>query len=116
MKTAEEMNWIVETGQGWKLYVAIGGFGASLGSFTLALFSLAERDGRFMALVACGLFLGVATFAWFTAALRCPHCLAKLVWTMAATRPHSSWIIDLAALERCPQCRARLTDGKDRRG
>ncbi len=108
--------WIIETGQGWKLYVAVGGFGASLGLFTLGLFSLADKGGQFLALVACSLFLGVATFVWLTAALRCPHCLAKLVLTMAATRPHSSWVIDLAALERCPQCRASLTDEKDRRG
>ena len=97
-------NWIIATGQAWKLYLALTGFVGSLACFTLAMFSLASGGQRFSAFTSCGLFLGVATFLWMTLALRCPHCLAKLVWTMVTTRPHSSWVIDLAALQRCPVC------------
>lgn len=96
------------TGQAWKLYVAMAGFTGSLGLLTAAFFSLASGGRQVMALAACGLFLGAATFVWFTATLRCPHCSAKLVWTMVASRPHSSWVMDLAALEYCPVCKARL--------
>jgi hypothetical protein len=27
---------------------------------------------------------------------------------MVSSRPHSSWVIDLAALDHCPVCKARL--------
>jgi endogenous inhibitor of DNA gyrase (YacG/DUF329 family) len=101
---ASPANWIIATGQAWKLYVALAGFGGTLAFFTMAFFSLGAGGGQFAALTACGIVLGFATFFWFTATLRCPHCLAKLVWTMVSTRPHSSWLIDLAALERCPTC------------
>lgn len=97
-------NWIIATGQAWKLYVALAGFGGTLALFTLAFFSLGTDGGQFAALTACAVFLGFATFSWFTAMLRCPHCGTKLVWTMVSSRPHSSWLIDLAALERCPAC------------
>jgi len=96
----ENSNWIVSTGQAWKLYVAIAGFAGSLLCFTVAFFSLGA---------ACGIFLAGATFVWLTAVLRCPHCLAKLVWTMVVSRPHTSWLIDLAALDRCPACGRQLT-------
>lgn len=104
-------NWIIATGQAWKLYVALAGFGGTLTLFTLAFFSLGTSGGRFMAMTACGIFLGFATFVWFIAALRCPHCPAKLVWTMISSRPHNSWLIDLAALERCPACGRTLAVG-----
>ena len=90
----ENSNWIVSTGQAWKLYVAIAGFAGSLLCFTVAFFSLGAGGGRFLGL---------------TAVLRCPHCLAKLVWTMVVSRPHTSWLIDLAALDRCPACGRQLT-------
>ena len=101
-------SWIIATGQAWILYGAVAGFTASLGLLTAACFSLASSGRFFMALAACGLFLGCATFVWFAAVLRCPSCRAKLVWTMASSRPHSSWIIDLAALDRCPACNREL--------
>lgn len=101
-------NWIMVTGQAWKLYVAVAGFGGTLGYFTLAFFSLGDSGGQFLSMMVCGLFLGCATFVWFIAVLRCPSCMAKLVWTMASSRPHSSWIIDLAALDRCPACNREL--------
>lgn len=104
----QSSSWIVTTGQAWKLYVTVAGFTGALGLLTAAFFSLTSGGRLFLAFGACGLFLGAATFVWFTAALRCPHCSAKLVWTMAASRPHSSWVIDLAALEHCPLCKARL--------
>jgi hypothetical protein len=107
---SETTNWIMATGQAWKLYVALAGFGGTLALFTAAVFSLGGAGGRFTAMTTCGIFLGFATFVWLTAALRCPHCLAKLVWTMVSTRPHSSWFIDLAALERCPVCGRVLKD------
>jgi len=65
------------TGQAWKLYVTVAGFTGSLGLLTAAFFSLTSGGRLFMAFAACGLFLGAATFVWFTAALRCPHCSAK---------------------------------------
>jgi hypothetical protein len=105
-------SWIIATGQAWKLYVTVAGLSGALGLMTAAFFSLAMGGRLFMALAACGLFLGIATFVWFIAALRCPHCLAKLVWTMAVSRPHSSWVIDLAALEYCPLCKTRLAYGE----
>jgi hypothetical protein len=110
----EASNWIIATGQAWKLYVAVVGFGGALALLTAALFSFAMRGGLFMALAACGVFLGASTFVWLVAALRCPRCSARLVWTMAASRPHSSWIIDLAALEYCPQCKDPLARGRAR--
>lgn len=100
----EAANWIIVTGQAWKLYVALAGFIGSLVFMTLALFSLGMGGGRFMALVVAGIFLACTTFTWFSMVLRCPHCTARLVWTMVASRPHSSWMIDLAALDRCPVC------------
>ncbi|TAJ32370.1 MAG: hypothetical protein EPO64_01205 [Nitrospirae bacterium] len=106
--STNQSNWIVETGQAWKLYVAVAGFTGALLCFTLGIFSLVTGGERFLALVSCGLFLGCATFLWFTAVLRCPHCANKLVWTMVSTRPHSSWVVDLAALESCPACGGRL--------
>lgn len=98
------MNWIIATGQAWKMYVAVAGFGGSLVCFTIAFVSLGFQQERFLGLMGAGIFLAAATFLWFTAVIRCPHCSAKLVWKMVATRPHSSWLIDLAALERCPVC------------
>lgn len=109
-------NWIVATGQAWKLYVAVAGFTGALACFTLGFFSLGTGGGRFLALMTCGLFLGCATFLWFTAVLRCPHCSNKLVWTMVSSRPHSSWVVDLAALERCPACSGQLDRMQDRVG
>jgi len=112
MTRDDASNWIIATGQAWKLYVAVVGFSGALGLLTAAFFSFAMRGGLFVALATCGVFLGVSTFVWLTATLRCPRCSAKLVWTMAASRPHSSWIIDLAALEYCPQCKDRLVRGR----
>jgi len=106
-------NWITATGQAWKLYVAVAGFAGSLLCFTVAFFSLGAGGGEFLGLMACGAFLAVATFVWLTAVLRCPHCKANLVWTMVASRPHTSWLIDLAALERCPACGHPLTKSSE---
>jgi hypothetical protein len=105
---AEPSSWILATGQAWKLYVAIAGFVGGMALFSLALFSLLSSGGRFVAFVACGVFLTVATFAWFAVVLRCHQCQAALVWKMIASRPFGSWLIDLAALDRCPVCRALL--------
>jgi|CXWL01.1.fsa_nt_gi hypothetical protein len=107
----EPGNWIVATHQAWKLYITLAGFGGALICFTLGFFSLAYGRERFYALIASGFFLGVATFFWFTVAIRCPRCESKLVWKMAMGRPHSSWVIDLAALEECPDCGADLRTG-----
>lgn len=98
------MNWIIETGQVWKLYVALTGLIGAVVLFTVAFVSLGATDGQFAAYAASGTVLALATFLWFVAALRCPHCAAKLVWIMVASRPHTSWMIDLAALEQCPVC------------
>lgn len=105
-----ESNWITATGQIWKLYIALAGFLGTLACFTLALYSLTTGGHRLSVFSRCGLVLGIATFIWMTLALRCPHCHAKLVWTMVATRPHSSWLIDLASLEQCPVCGRTMTD------
>jgi hypothetical protein len=101
-------NWILATGQAWKLYVALAGFCTTLVLFTLAIYSLLTAWGQFLAFAACGMFLGFATFTWFTLALRCPRCSNKLVWTMVSSRPHSSWLIDLALLDHCPICGQEL--------
>lgn len=111
----ERSNWILETRQAWKLYVAIAGFGGALASFTLAFFTLGQGGGPFGALMSGGFLLACATFAWFIAALRCPRCGAKLVWLMAVSRPHSSWIVDLAGLDRCPACHALLAPAESGR-
>ena len=103
--------WIIASGQAWKLYVALAGFAGALLCFIWAGFSLGGEMRRVMELTAYGVVLGVATFVWLTLALRCPHCTTKLVWTMVASRPHSSWLIDLAALESCPVCRHGLIRG-----
>jgi hypothetical protein len=111
----ESSNWIIESGQAWKLYVTLAGFGLALACFTLAFFTLGAGGGRFQALMVCGFFLACATFVWLITALRCPRCRAKLVWLMAASRPHSSWLIDLAGLDRCLACQAPLAPAeKDR--
>lgn len=107
-------NWLIDTGQAWKLYVALAGFGGAVLCFTLAFFRLATGSGQFLGLAASGIFLGVATFLWFVATVRCPHCQARLVWNMVASRPHSSWLIDLAALDRCPRCHRAMVTGKPR--
>ncbi len=106
--TTESASWIIATQQAWKLYVAIAGFVGGMALFSLALFSLISGGARFVAYVVCGTFLSLATFGWFAAVLRCHHCQAALVWKMIASRPFSSWLIDLAALERCPSCQSRL--------
>ena len=109
----ESSNWIMETGQAWKLYVTIAGFGGSLVCFTLAFFTLGLGGGWFASLMAGGFLLASTTFLWFVTALRCPRCRTKLVWLMAGSRPHSSWLIDLAGLDRCPSCQAPLAPAKD---
>lgn len=105
-------SWLIATGQAWKLYVALAGFGGALVLFSLALFSLASGGSRFVAFVACGGFLSVATFGWFTTVVRCPHCASRLVWRMVTSRPHSSWVIELAALDCCPVCGKALVTGR----
>jgi len=109
---ANQSSWIIHTGQAWKLYVSIAGFGGALLCFTIGFFSLGSDYGRFLGMMACGIFLGLATFLWFIVMLRCPHCLAKLVWNMAMSRPHSSWVIDLAGLDTCPKCHRSLYQRK----
>lgn len=104
----DSSSWIIVTHQAWKLYIAIAGFVGGMTLFSLAVFSLISGGTRFVAYVVCGTFLSLATFAWFTAVLRCRHCQAALVWKMIASRPFSSWLIDLAALERCPVCHTLL--------
>ncbi len=106
--TDTQTTWIIRSGQLWKLYVALAGFGGALILFTTAVFSLGSSGNRAMAFTACGVLLAVATFVWLTVSLRCPHCFAKLVWTMVTSRPHSSWLVDLAGLEACPVCRRNL--------
>ncbi len=106
--TPTDKTWIVRTGQIWKLYVALAGFSGTLLLVTIAVFSLATSGSRVVALTACGVFLGIATFLWLTMALRCPHCFARLVWKMVTSRPHSSWLIDLAGLDSCPVCHHKL--------
>lgn len=96
------------TGQAWKLYVAIAGLVGGMVLFSLALVSLISGGTRFVAFVVCGALLSLATFVWFAAVLCCHHCQAALVWKMIASRPFNSWLIDLAALERCPACQAVL--------
>ncbi len=108
-------NWIVATGQAWKLYVALIGFAGALICFTVAIFSLGWEGGRLLGMAGVGVLLGLATFIWFSVTIRCPHCAAKLVWTMVTNRPHSSWMIDLAGLDSCPRCRHPLVASEGRR-
>ena len=103
-KKSPGTSWIIETGQGWKLYVALVGFAVTLLCFMMAILSLGNEGRGVVWFTICGFLLGIATFAWLTAVLRCPHCLTRLVWTMVRSRPHSSWLIDLAGLESCPSC------------
>ena len=108
------MNLIVATGQAWKLYVALAGFSGALACFVIACVALTgvgepgPGGGGFAAWIAVGIVLTAATFLWFSMALRCPHCPVRLVWRMVSSRPHSSWLIELAALERCPACQGLL--------
>lgn len=104
-------NWIVATGQIWKLYLALAGFVAALGCFTAGVFFLGVDQNLMARMTGAGVLLAVATLTWLASALRCPHCLAKLVWVMLRTRPHTSWLIDLAGLDRCPVCRRQLDRG-----
>lgn len=105
---ANATNWISATGQVWKLYLAVAGFAGSLICFGAAVLGLIGGGEQFVGLTLGGIFLCVVTFMWLTAVLCCPHCRARLVWTMVTTRPHSSWLIDLAALHRCPVCNRAL--------
>jgi hypothetical protein len=108
------MNWIIATGQAWKLYVALAGFSGALACFIIACVAFTGvggpdlAGGGFAAWIAIGVSLAAATFLWFSLALRCPHCPVRLVWRMASTRPHSSWLVELATLERCPACECLL--------
>lgn len=104
-------NWIVATGQIWKLYLALAGFVGALGCFTAGVFFLGIEQNLMARMTGAGVLLAIATLTWLATALRCPHCLAKLVWVMLKTRPHTSWLIDLAGLETCPVCRRSLYRG-----
>lgn len=104
-------NWIVATGQIWKLYLALVGFLGALGCFTAGVFLIGFEQNLMARMTGAGVLLAIATLAWLASALRCPHCLAKLVWVMLKTRPHTSWLIDLAGLETCPVCRRSLYRG-----
>lgn len=104
-------NWIVATGQIWKLYLALIGFVGALGCFTAGVFFLGVAPKLMGQATGAGVVLVVATLVWLASALRCPHCPARLVWVMLRTRPHTSWLIDLAGLETCPVCRRSLFRG-----
>lgn len=101
-------NWIAATGQLWKLYLALAGFVASLGCFTAGVYVLGVEEVLMERMTGAGVLIAIVTLVWLATALRCPHCLAKLVWVMLKTRPHTSWLIDLAELESCPVCRRSL--------
>ncbi len=101
-------NWIIATGQAWKLYLAIAGFAVSLLALTAACFLLATGTGAFLTVAGWGVLIGILTFLWFGQAILCPQCRSRLVWRMVASRPQSSWLIELAALDECPVCRRPL--------
>jgi hypothetical protein len=101
-------NWIVATGQIWKLYVALAGFIGALGCFTVAVFSLGGGSGLTSRMTIAGVILATVSFAWLSMVLCCPHCTTPLVWKMIRMRPHTSWLIDLAGLETCPICNRSL--------
>lgn len=109
MASSTNTNWIIATGQAWKLYAATVGFAASLIVLTVACYFLASGAGPFMAVAGMGVLLAVLTFVWFLHVIRCPHCRSNLAWNMIVSRPHSSWVIDLAGLDRCPFCHRSLT-------
>ncbi len=109
----DQSNWIFASGQGWKLYVALAGFGGGLLCFSAAVLSLSGSSMRVVGLcIIVGSLLCVSTFLWLITVLRCPHCRAKLVWTTAKSRPHSSWMIDLAGLDSCPMCSNSLVQSR----
>lgn len=101
-------NWVVETGQIWKLYVALAGFVAALACFTAAIFSLSAVDASVGRWTGTGVALAAASFGWLVSTLRCPHCRTRLVWTMLKASSLTTWLIDLAGLDVCPVCRRSL--------
>ncbi len=103
-----QTNWLEETKQIWKLYVAILGFGGTLCAFLAGGLLLAAGPEYSGLLFTLGTLLGVVTFGWIINAIRCPHCQSKLLWVMVKTKSHMSWIVELAALESCPTCQTRL--------
>lgn len=97
-------SWILEAGQGWKLYLMLAGFVWTFLCLMMAVVTAGGEGREVLWLILCGLLLGIATFAWFSAIRRCPYCQRRLVRAMASTRPHSSWLIDFAGLQSYPAC------------
>ena len=105
---ADTTSWLIESRQIWKLYVALAGFGLTLLCFLIGAFSLVSGVEQFWGFVVCGMLLGILTLIWMVNVLRCPHCQCRLVWTMIKSRSHTTWLIDLVALQTCPTCSQTL--------
>jgi hypothetical protein len=96
--------WIRDTGQAWKVKV--------LWVFLpLTILTVAPRhsillmfDVPLRVVDLGGFVLGVATFVWIAAAIRCPHCRQRIgYWYMKNTTP-LEWFTAFLGLQRCPVC------------
>lgn len=88
--------------------IALLCLGMTLLCFLLGTMLLVTEIQLFFAFIACGTFLGIVTIGWMINVLRCPHCQVRIAWIMIKARSHTSWLVDLVALEACPCCHRTL--------
>lgn len=105
--------WIGRTGQRWKLVIGFILFvlgGMALIAMIVVTGAANEVIGgrsREDLIVLIGFALaagGAGSFAWLLAAIRCPRCGSRPVWTLASKRGSSQWSTRLLSLEACPTC------------
>ena len=92
-----ERSVIKTTGQWWK---ALAGF-AGLMAGTALLFAGFSFG---IVLVPIGFAIGLGSAIFAVAAIRCPRCGNRWVWSAMRTQASDSWLAWLLARSECPEC------------
>ncbi len=97
-------NWLEVTGQMWKLYVALLSCVTALIAFPFAVIAFIAGHLPVMPYLVTGTVLSVITVLWLMWSLCCPKCERSLVWKMISKCSHTTWLVELVALDTCPHC------------
>lgn len=107
MRSRVKADWIVRSGQGWKLLVFIGPALLAIYFLVTPLFQ-ALKAFEFLSRVSFGFLLGGASVVWLLLSIRCRWCNRKPMPRLFRHAPSDKLLEQVFAAERCPYCNNHL--------
>ena len=107
--SAYRRSLLARTNQTWKVAVLLCGF-VGVGLAVAMMFRASaqpQQDFTVPALAIIG--IGVPTFVWLLASMRCPRCRRSLGRHVVSQGSSSDWITRLLFADACPACGFTVT-------